>query len=194
MPGGEVPGRPALTISLVGMPGCGKSTVGRHLAHQLGLKFVDSDTEIERRIGQPIRDYFAQHGEDAFRDVEQEVIEHLSGQPGSHWPQVAAALRRPFRSDKHLTCGKLCPIKTLHSAETLMSTTLESLQAEVLRLPPKDKARLLDRLIASLDADTEAEAAWDAVADHREGEIEAGAVQPVPLAVAIARLDARFPG
>ena len=49
------------------MPGSGKSTVGRHLARQLGLRFVDSDTEIERRIGMPIKDYFALHGEEAFR-------------------------------------------------------------------------------------------------------------------------------
>lgn len=75
-----------------------------------------------------------------------------------------------------------------------MSTTLEILQAEVLRLPSPDRARLLDRLIASLDADTEAEAAWDALADEREGEMESGGVQPVPLDVAIARLEARFPG
>ncbi len=75
-----------------------------------------------------------------------------------------------------------------------MSTTLETLQAEVLRLSPRDRSRLLDRLIASLDVDTEAEAAWDALAHQREGELEAGVVQSVPLDVAIARLEARFPG
>ena len=75
-----------------------------------------------------------------------------------------------------------------------MSTTLETLQAEVLRLPPKDRARLLDRLLASLDAETEVEAAWDAVASAREEEANTGAVQPVPLDAALARLEARFPG
>jgi len=75
-----------------------------------------------------------------------------------------------------------------------MPSTLETLQAEVLRLPPKDRARLLDRLIASLDADTEAEAAWDAVAAAREAEMNAGTTQPVPLDAALARLAARFPG
>ncbi|MEO6407559.1 MAG: addiction module protein [Burkholderiaceae bacterium] len=75
-----------------------------------------------------------------------------------------------------------------------MPTTLETLQAEVLRLLPKDRARLLDRLIASLDVDTEAEAGWDALADQREGEIETGTVEPVPLDVAIAKLESRFPG
>jgi Putative addiction module component len=78
--------------------------------------------------------------------------------------------------------------------ETLMPTTLEALQAEVLRLSPVDRARLLDRLIASLDVDKDAEAAWDALADKREQELESGAVQPVALDVAIARLEARFPG
>ena len=75
-----------------------------------------------------------------------------------------------------------------------MSTTLEALQAEVLRLSPSDRARLLDRLIASLDVDAQAEAAWDAVADEREGQLQSGAVQTVSLDVAIARLEARFPG
>lgn len=75
-----------------------------------------------------------------------------------------------------------------------MSTTLEALQAEVLRLSPADRARLLDRLIASLDVDSEAEAAWDELADKREQELETGDVQSLPLDVAIARLEARFPG
>ena len=75
-----------------------------------------------------------------------------------------------------------------------MSTTLEVLQAEVLRLSSTDRARLLDRLIASLDIDSEAEAAWDDLADKREQELETGAVRSVALDVAIARLEARFPG
>jgi hypothetical protein len=75
-----------------------------------------------------------------------------------------------------------------------MSTTLEALQAEVLRLSPKDRAHLLNRLVASLDVDIEAEAAWDAPADEREADIESGATQPVALDLAIARLEARFPG
>jgi hypothetical protein len=75
-----------------------------------------------------------------------------------------------------------------------MSTALETLQAEVLRLPPADRAKLLDRLIASLDVDVSAEAAWDQLADQRDKELRAGTVTAVPLEVAIARLEARFPG
>ena len=62
-----------------------------------------------------------------------------------------------------------------------MSTTLETVQADVLRLSPADRARLLDRLIASLDVDNESEAAWDALADQREDELETGKVRPGPI-------------
>jgi len=75
-----------------------------------------------------------------------------------------------------------------------MTITLETLQAEVLRLSPADRARLLDRLIASLDVDAGAENAWDKVADEREQELATGAAAAVPLDVVIARLEARFPG
>jgi hypothetical protein len=75
-----------------------------------------------------------------------------------------------------------------------MASNLEVLQAEVLRLSPADRARLLDRLVASLDVDASVEAAWDAVADQREQELSAGTAQAVPVEVAIARLEARFPG
>jgi shikimate kinase len=67
-----------MNLALIGMPGCGKSTVGRHLARHLGLRFVDADTELESRIGMPIRAFFETHGEAAFRDEEQAVIEDLS--------------------------------------------------------------------------------------------------------------------
>lgn len=75
-----------------------------------------------------------------------------------------------------------------------MTITHETLQAEVLRLSPADRAKLLDRLIASLDVDAAAEAAWDEVADRREQEWAAGAAAAVPIELVVARLKARFPG
>lgn len=66
-----------LRLTLVAMPGGGKSTVGRQLARQLGVSCLDSDSEIEKRIGMPIRDFFEREGEDAFRDIESEVIAEL---------------------------------------------------------------------------------------------------------------------
>jgi shikimate kinase len=88
-----------LSLSLVGMPGCGKSTVGRHLARQLALDFVDSDHEIEARIGMPIREYFALHGEPAFRDVEQDVIDQLAGRPSQVLATGGGAVLRPSNRD-----------------------------------------------------------------------------------------------
>ena len=75
-----------------------------------------------------------------------------------------------------------------------MSIALEKLQAEVLRLSPADRAKLLDRLIASLDVDASAEAAWDELADQREQELSGGAATAVSLEEVVARLEARFPG
>lgn len=64
-------------VTLVGMPGSGKSTVGRQLSRRLNWPFFDSDTAIEQELGCPIRSYFEQHGEAAFRDAEQRVIARL---------------------------------------------------------------------------------------------------------------------
>ncbi len=65
-------------ISLVGLPGSGKSTVGRQLARRLGLGFLDTDHVIEQRIGCSIRLYFEREGEASFRDVEASVIDELT--------------------------------------------------------------------------------------------------------------------
>lgn len=64
-------------VALIGMPGSGKSSVARQLARRLNWAFADADTEIERQIGCTIRAYFEQHGEPAFRDVEQSVLARL---------------------------------------------------------------------------------------------------------------------
>lgn len=67
-------GRP---IVLVGMMGAGKTTVGRRLAARLGLRFVDSDAEIETAAAMSISDIFAAHGEEEFRAGEARVIARL---------------------------------------------------------------------------------------------------------------------
>lgn len=63
---------------MVGLPGSGKSTVGRQLARRLQLPFIDSDHAIEERLGCSIREYFEREGEERFRDVEQDVIDDLT--------------------------------------------------------------------------------------------------------------------
>jgi shikimate kinase len=85
-------------IALIGMPGCGKSTVGRHVSRHLGLALVDSDHEIEHRIGCSIRDYFANCGEGAFRDRETEVLDEITrGGPAVIATGGGSVLREPNR-------------------------------------------------------------------------------------------------
>jgi shikimate kinase len=69
---------PLSHIALVGLPGSGKSTVGRQLAKRLGLPFLDSDHVIEARLGLTIREFFERDGEAPFRDLEQAVIDELT--------------------------------------------------------------------------------------------------------------------
>jgi shikimate kinase len=82
-------------IALVGLPGSGKSTVGRQLARRLGLPFRDSDHEIEARIGCTIREFFAREGEPAFRDIEEEVIRDLTGGADGVLATGGGAVLRP---------------------------------------------------------------------------------------------------
>ncbi len=72
--------RQHVRIIFVGLPGSGKTTIGRQLARRLGLPFVDSDQVIEQRLGCSIREFFAREGEDRFRDIEQQVLDELSAQ------------------------------------------------------------------------------------------------------------------
>jgi shikimate kinase len=69
--------RGAKPIVIIGMMGAGKSTVGKRVAHFLGLEFVDSDDEIELAAGMPIPDIFETHGEEEFRAGETRVIARL---------------------------------------------------------------------------------------------------------------------
>ncbi|MGE0332778.1 MAG: shikimate kinase [Ramlibacter sp.] len=66
------------TLALIGLPGSGKSTVGRQLARRMGRAFQDTDHLIEQRLGCSIRVFFEREGEDRFRDVEEAVIDELT--------------------------------------------------------------------------------------------------------------------
>lgn len=74
------------SIVMVGLMGCGKSSIGRRLAVTLGLPFIDADDEIERAALKSIPEIFADHGEAYFREGERKVIKRLLGSG----PQVLA--------------------------------------------------------------------------------------------------------
>lgn len=69
-------------IVLIGMPGCGKTTVGEALARLSGKPFIDLDLEIVRRAGKSIPDIFREEGEPAFRELESQVLAEFAGKDG----------------------------------------------------------------------------------------------------------------
>jgi len=93
------------TVTLVGMMGAGKSSIGRRLALRLGIPFVDADVEIEKAAGMTINDIFAVRGEAEFRAGEARVILRLleSG------PQVLATGGGAFTNpDTRAAIGAKC--------------------------------------------------------------------------------------
>lgn len=101
-------------MALVGLPGSGKSTIGRHLARSRGLEFIDSDHVIETRIGCSIREYFEHAGEPAFRDIEAEVIADLAARPSIVLATGGGAVlreenRRALRAGKRVVYLRATP-------------------------------------------------------------------------------------
>ncbi|MEW6694599.1 MAG: shikimate kinase [Pseudomonadota bacterium] len=80
---------------LIGLPGTGKTTVGRQLARRLQLPFVDADQVIEARTGCTIREFFEREGEAAFRDLEEAVIDELTQGPPCVLSTGGGAVLRP---------------------------------------------------------------------------------------------------
>ncbi len=99
-------------VSLIGLPGSGKSTVGRQLARRLQLPFIDSDHWIEAQLGCSIREYFEREGEASFRDVEAQVIDELTqGPPGILSTGGGTVLRAENRTNLQ-TRGKVIYLKS----------------------------------------------------------------------------------
>ena len=96
------------TIALIGLMGAGKSSVGRRLAHALGLPFRDADEEVERAAGRSVAEIFDELGEAAFRDGERRVIARLLEEP----PHVLATGGGAFMNPdtRQLILGKTVSI------------------------------------------------------------------------------------
>ena len=75
-----------MIVYLVGMPGAGKTVVGRELAGRLGVPFIDLDAEIEEEAGVPVAEIFAAQGESAFRALEAGALVRA----GTHDPAVVS--------------------------------------------------------------------------------------------------------
>lgn len=86
-------------LILVGMPGCGKTTVGKILARQLNRAFVDTDALVVERAGRPIPEIFTREGEEAFRRLEHQALCEVSRQSGLVIATGGGILTRPENLD-----------------------------------------------------------------------------------------------
>ena len=84
---------------LIGFMGCGKSSVGRALAKQLGAWHVDTDHELEKREGMTIPDIFAKKGEDYFRQAETQTLRWLASERGSRRLVISTGGGLPLRPE-----------------------------------------------------------------------------------------------
>jgi shikimate dehydrogenase len=120
-------------VVLIGMPGSGKSTVGKALAAETGREFFDSDEEIVKEAGRPIPDIFSQQGEGAFRDLESRVIRRLSEKQGAVIATGGGAVLRKENVENLRANGRIvfldAPLETLTStADRPLSATPEALK------------------------------------------------------------------
>ncbi len=114
---------------LVGLPGSGKSTVGRHLARKLNIPFLDSDLAIEQHLGCSIREYFEVEGEERFREVESTILARLLSERAGVLSTGGGAVLRPINRER------------LHSGGTVFY--LRSTPEDVFRRLRHDQSRPL---------------------------------------------------
>ena len=91
--------RDTRNLLLIGMPGCGKTTVGQTLAHRLGRKLVDTDALVEEAAGCTILELFAREGEEAFRRLEHEILCRVGRESGLVIATGGGAVTRPENLD-----------------------------------------------------------------------------------------------
>ena len=92
-------------ISLVGMPGAGKTTVGRILAGKLGMGFCDTDEEIEKIAGESPEKIIEKYGEERFREIETEIAESVSSLRGVVIATGGGTILREKNVEKLRSCG-----------------------------------------------------------------------------------------
>lgn len=93
-------------LSLVGLRGTGKSTVGRVIAERLSLPFIDADAALEARAGRPVAEIFAE-GEPAFRDLESAVLKGITAGPPAVLATGGGAVLRPDNRQALRAFGKV---------------------------------------------------------------------------------------
>ncbi len=127
-------------IVLIGMPGCGKSTIGRILAERTGKPLVDMDEEIIKKAGKPIPEIFKEAGEPGFRDIESEVAAELGKERGLIIATGGGAILRAANVDALRQNGLMVhikrPVDSLPMDGRPLSKDIDTLrQMEKVRMP-----------------------------------------------------------
>lgn len=135
-------------LFLVGMPGCGKSTLGRLLAKRLNKQFYDADVELERRLGVTIPVIFELEGEPGFRDREETVLADLVLQSNVIVSTGGGVVLRPSNRERLKQGGT---VLYLHATPaTLWERTRHSKHRPLLQAP--DPFARVQELYAMRDA------------------------------------------
>lgn len=140
-----------MNIVLTGFMGTGKSTAGRLLSRELGLKFLDLDELIEREAGLAVKDIFAVQGEARFRDLENSVIERLS--TGAYGGGIVlstggGAVVNPQNRSMLKSFGKVVCLKA--SVDEILRRVGDRADRPLLSRP--DKRETIERLLKERDA------------------------------------------
>jgi len=131
-----------LLIIFVGLPGSGKTTIGRQMGRRLGLPFLDSDSVIEQRLGCSIREFFEREGEERFRDIEQNVLDDLSKYHHGVLSTGGGSVLRPLNRQNLHTRGKVVYLRS--TPEEVFRRLKHDMQRPLLQVDdPQEKLRAL---------------------------------------------------
>ena len=103
-----------IRCALVGMPGSGKSTIGRQLAHRTGVPFIDLDHRLEQTLGTTIRSFFETEGEARFRDLEARALADVATQPGGMVFSTGGGA--VLRAENRAVLRRFGPVLYLHAS------------------------------------------------------------------------------
>ncbi|MBQ8857796.1 MAG: shikimate kinase [Lachnospiraceae bacterium] len=102
-------------IVLMGFMGVGKTTVGKRLARELELKFIDTDERIESEQGRKISDIFAEDGETAFRDMETDLLKRLQSSNESYVLSIGGGM--PVREENRVLLRDIGTVVYLNASK-----------------------------------------------------------------------------
>ena len=128
-------------VILIGMPGAGKSTVGKFLARALAMKFIDTDTLIEERLGRSLQDIVNREGHLALREIEEETL--LSFDPTRYVVATGGSAVYSRSAMEHLKVGGVTVFLDV-DLETLESRIDDFGERGIARRPGQSFAELFD--------------------------------------------------